>query len=294
MKLTKLFLLAILVSIFAIGCQQQKKEEPAKPEVMEVLSVDSVKISYDVKGKGDVALVFVHGWCCDKTYWKYQVPEFSKNYKVVTLDLAGHGKSTLGRKEYSINSFGMDVANVAKKLGLNRMILIGHSMGGMVIAEASTVLKDKVVGLIGVDTYQDLSRKYSKEEYEQFMEPFKKDFQSTTYNWVTTMFPENADTNLVKAIATDMSEAPSEVGLGAWNGMMNWEPENFFNTVSVPMVSINADLWPTNLEANKNLVPSYQLKMMPGYGHFIQQENPEEFNKLLKETINEIIKPVQK
>ena len=50
-------------------------------------SSDGVEISFDSQGKGKPALVFVHGWCCDKSYWKFQVPHFSKQHKVITIDL---------------------------------------------------------------------------------------------------------------------------------------------------------------------------------------------------------------
>ena len=79
-----------------------------------------------------------------------------KNFKVVSIDLAGHGESGLERKSWTIEAFGGDVAAVVKKLGLKRVILIGHSMGGDVIAEAARQLPGQTVGLIMVDTYKKL------------------------------------------------------------------------------------------------------------------------------------------
>ena len=60
----------------------------APKQAQETLSVDNIIISYNVEGNGKPVLVFVHGWCCDKDYWKYQVAHFSNDYKVVTIDLA--------------------------------------------------------------------------------------------------------------------------------------------------------------------------------------------------------------
>src|SRR5512136_2917958 len=53
-----------------------------------VASKDGVPISYEVHGQGEPTLVFVHGWSCDARYWRAQLAQFSKNHRVVTLDLA--------------------------------------------------------------------------------------------------------------------------------------------------------------------------------------------------------------
>ena len=55
-------------------------------------STDGVRIAYEVHGDGPLALVFVHGWSCNRTFWSAQIEPFAKNYKVVAIDLAGHGE----------------------------------------------------------------------------------------------------------------------------------------------------------------------------------------------------------
>jgi hypothetical protein len=101
------------------------------------ISSDGVRIAYEVHGEGSPALVFVHGWSCDRSYWAGQFEPFSRQFKVVAVDLAGHGDSGLERRAWTIQSFGDDVASVVKKLRLGRVILIGHSMGWDVIPEAA-------------------------------------------------------------------------------------------------------------------------------------------------------------
>ena len=94
-----------------------------------VLSSDNVPIYYEVQGDGEPALVFIHGWCCDRSYWREQMGEFAQQYKVVTVDLAGHGESGLDRKAWTMSAFGEDVVAVVESLGLDKVVLIGHSMG---------------------------------------------------------------------------------------------------------------------------------------------------------------------
>src|SRR4030095_9556238 len=89
-----------------------------------VKSPDSVRIAFEVHGDGMPALIFVHGWSCDRSYWKNQVGTFSKNFKVVAIDLGGHGESGPGRKSWTMEAFGSDAAAVIKKLALKKVILI--------------------------------------------------------------------------------------------------------------------------------------------------------------------------
>ena len=89
-----------------------------------------VRIDYTTTGKADTTLLFVHGAFINKDYWNAQVDFFSPNYKVVTIDLAGHGKSDKNRNDWSIQAFGEDIVRVIKELNLSNIILIGHSLGG--------------------------------------------------------------------------------------------------------------------------------------------------------------------
>jgi len=119
----------------------------------EVLSGDGVPIRYAVRGTGGPALVFVHGWSCDRTYWDAQVRHFAPRHRVVAIDLPGHGESGTGREEWTVEAFGGDVAAVVQHLGLEEVVLIGHSVGGFVVLEAARRIPDKVVGVVGVESW---------------------------------------------------------------------------------------------------------------------------------------------
>jgi pimeloyl-ACP methyl ester carboxylesterase len=284
MRTTSIFLFA------AFMCVSLAAPAFAAPELPAVLSSDGIPLAYDVRGAGEPALVFVHGWCCDRSYWKNQVPYFEKKYTVVTVDLAGHGDSGLGRKDWTIESFGADVAAVVNALGLDKVILIGHSMGGPVNLEAARLLPGKVIGLVGVDTYQDLARQTPPEQRDRFIAAFTADFPAVTRQFVMSMFPANADTALEAGIASDMASAPADVGIGAFKSLMSYDAAAALEKIRIPIRCINADRWPTNVEGNKKLAYSFDVKYMPGRGHFVQLEDPATFNRLLDETIGEIVK----
>ena len=205
-------MIRILILVLMTSCLQKG---PVIPEQGTVLSVDLTEISYTLYGDGETALVFVHCWCCDQGYWRGQVDTFSQDYKVVTIDLAGHGKSGIGRDDYTLQAFGMDVASVVKHLELDKIILVGHSMGGGVVLAAAHLLKEQTLAVIGVDTYQGFQYALSDSMIAQFVKPFRKDFYHTTIGFVHGMFPPDADSGLVIEIAEDMAEGPADVGISA-------------------------------------------------------------------------------
>jgi len=262
----------------------------ASTERLTALSPDGISLSYTVQGKGDPALVFVHCWCCDKSYWDNQVPYFEEKYRVVTIDLGGHGESGSGRGDWTVESFGSDVAAVVKALGLTHVILVGHSMGGEVNLEAARLLSGRVLGLVGVDTYRDFTERIPAEQRDAYLASFAADFPTTTKTFVRGMFPPNADSALVSRIVSDMASAPPEVGIAAMRSIMSHDPAAALKELKLPIWSINTDRWPTNVEGNRKLAHSFNVKYMPGLGHFVLLEDPAAFNALLEETIGEIMK----
>jgi pimeloyl-ACP methyl ester carboxylesterase len=152
-----------------------------------VPSKDGTSISYEIHGAGEPTLVFVHGWNCDARYWRAQLPHFSKNYRVVMLDLAGHGHSGTKRSQYTMKAFGEDVRAVTEATGCRSVILIGHSMGGSVIAEAARLMPNRVIGLIGIDTLENIEYPMTREELQKMIAPLEKDFRSGSRQFVEEM-----------------------------------------------------------------------------------------------------------
>ena len=258
-----------------------------------VASADGVAIHYTDQGAGDPALVFVHGWSCDATYWDEQVTRFAATHRVVAIDLAGHGKSGVERKACTMEAFGADVAAVLKKLDLKGAILVGHSMGGPVAVEAALAAPDRVAGVVAVDDFQNVDLKLPEASIDVFLAPFVADFKASVKGWVPNMFPAGADTALVAAITNDMASAPPAVAISALRNLLFWFGSNMtarLKALPVPLMCINADQQPTLVEPIKALVPGYQLRVLPGSGHFLMREKPAAFNALLAETVAEFAK----
>jgi len=260
-------------------------------------SFDGVPISYEQSGDGEVALVFIHGWSCDSRYWRGQVPFFAGNYRVITIDLAGHGHSGIGRQRYTMKSFGRDVQAVVDAVHVNTVILIGHSMGGAVIAEAARLMPDKIIGLVGVDTLDNVEYPLKREELEQMVMPFERDFPAQVRQFVGEMIVPGTDPELVQWIAGDMAAAPQQEAISSFTEYLTQyvtgEAAAMFEEIHVPVYSVNCGLWPVDAEANRRHMAQFDYTVMKDVGHFLMLERPDEFNTVLKETIDKIVSPRQ-
>lgn len=276
-------LVPLLLAVVISGCasfQDQKQEV-----ISSVLSADDSPISFAVKGTGEPTIVFVHCWTCNHKLWQHQIEYFSDKYRVVWLDLAGHGQSGSTRSEYTMEAFGEDVAAVVNKVGAKRVVLVGHSMGGPVSIEAANLLGDKVVAVVGVDTfYTPFQFPKSEAEIDGFVKPFKKDFSGTSQQLFQSMFTPNVDPELKDSLAEHFADANPEMGISAMYEIFRWNVKN----VPDSLERYSNKLKNINAAPNGNEKPLHRsVTLIPGVGHFVPQVKPEEFNAALSRIISE-------
>ena len=250
-------------------------------------SADGVPIHFTQAGEGDPALIFVHGWTLNGTFWEQQIERFAETYPVVTVDLAGHGRSGSGRDRWTMAAFGGDVAAVADELELERVVLIGHSMGGAVVLEAARLLGGRVAGLVFVDSFFDPDNESSEEEEKEIVELFRADFRGNVGSMSKQyFFTADADSLLKERIASHMSSFDPRIGVAAITELFAYKDWEVIGETDVPMAAINANMYPTNVERLYDY--GVEPYIMEGVGHFLMMEKPEEFNRLLLEAIRDL------
>ncbi|SDM59890.1 Pimeloyl-ACP methyl ester carboxylesterase [Franzmannia pantelleriensis] len=252
-------------------------------------SADGVPIAYEVQGSGEPTLVFIHGWSGDGRYWRGQLPHFAQRHRVVTVDLAGHGHSGQGREAYTLPAFGEDVKAVLDDLEVEQAILVGHSMGGPVSVEAAHLMPERVIGIIGVDTFHDVAADVSEEQRDELLEPLQQDFAPAARQFVASMFSDGTDATLRDWVVQDMAAASPEVAISAMQEMLSrhadGEAAQQFAALTFPVVAINADLWPTDIDANRQLLPEFDAVIMEDSDHFLHMAKPAAFNRELERMI---------
>jgi pimeloyl-ACP methyl ester carboxylesterase len=277
LKTLTISFVALNVLWLLTGCSETPT--PMVPDTF-VASYDKTPIYYDSTGEGDIAIVFVHCWTCNHTFWDNQVLEYAKHYRVVRVDLAGHGASGKGRQDYTIAGFGQDVAAVADALKLKKIVLIGHSMGGPVSVEAEKILKDRVLAVVGVDTfYTPFPVPKTDEEATAFVKPFKDDFAGANKAFLETMFMPSADPRAKQKIIDTVLAADPKIALQALKDIIRWyrfEAESSLARLGNRLWNINTD------PAGKNQPLNERVRLIAGVGHFIPQVAPKTFNDELR------------
>ena len=271
--------MAMTVMLVLAGCSTTVRDN-MRPTTATVESTDGSPIVYGVRGHGEPTIVFVHCWTCNHTFWDAQIEHFSRDHRVIWLDLAGHGESGSHRQRYTMQAFGQDVAAVVKRVGARKVILVGHSMGGPVVVEAAKQLGDRVAGIVGVDTfYTPFKYPASKEAIAAFVKPFETDFRGTSDKMLHSMFTPQADPAVVDTIVGKFSAADPKVGVSAMYELFDWNvhqgPADLQRFSSI-LYNINA------APAGKEPPPNAHVVMVPGVGHFVAQVKPDAFNRALE------------
>jgi pimeloyl-ACP methyl ester carboxylesterase len=189
-----------------------------------------------------------------------------------------------------MGAFGEDVVAVVKELDIDQIILIGHSMAGFVILETARRMPDRTRGLIGVDTLIDFEIQYPKKQVSEWIDAFRMNFVHATTDYVRALFPKNADPVLVEKTVADTSSTPPKIGVGVLEGFFDYQKKELIRAVQevrIPLVCINSDMHPTNIEANRRYMSSFKLKLIRGVGHFPMVEDPKSFNRILEEALEE-------
>ncbi len=270
-------LLACVAAVAAgAGMQTQRANESGF-----VRSADGVRIAFASRGSGTPAVVFIHGGLANRSFWKHQVEPLSARYRVVTLDLAGHGDSGRDRSTWSMAQFARDVQAVALALDLPRVVLVGNSLGGVVALEAAALMPGRVIAVIGVDTLQDGTERDDPAAVRARAQAFARDPLGACRGLIDMLFHPGAYPDLRAWAEQEMCATPASVVVPMLASFEGYDLAGAFRRAGVPIRAINGDLFPTAVERNRTLEPTFDAILMPRAGHYPMLEQPEVFNRLL-------------
>lgn len=249
-------------------------------------SSDQTRVHFEVEGSGSTALLFVHGWLGCGAWWDAQRDYFVEQYRVVQMDLPGHGLSTGFQVDRSSKVYSEAIKNVADQIDVPSIVLIGHSMAGAYVLEASlSIPRTKAVVL--VDTLKNLDQMMSYEQAVSLLfKAYRSDFRNAVENILPKyLFAESTPQQVKERLQREFLENSAEQAVKLIEPLYLMNIPDLAQEIKLPVRSINSDMTPTNREGNQRYVADYDYSSMSKVGHYPMLERPEEFNRVLAETL---------
>ncbi|MEQ1883668.1 MAG: alpha/beta hydrolase [Bryobacteraceae bacterium] len=255
-----------------------------------------IPIQYETYGLGPEALVFIHGWTCDRTFWRGQAPVYTR-YRSLLIDLPGHGESGKPHTAYPMEMFAKSIDAVMKDAGVERATFVGHSLGGPIVYAYLRLFpeKAKAMALVDVDVRKGSAGPMNVEEQRIRMArramimagpTGEKDFHRTVESCFTKQTPES----IKEEIRTKMLATPKYVRIASLTSPSSLPPPKKDETYTLPSIAIQASSPATeiNYRAMKTLFPSLELEIWKGSGHFLMMEDPQRFNQSLEQFLQKL------
>ena len=243
-------------------------------------SLDGTRIHYKTYGKGREALVLIHGWSCNLDYWRDQIPDLEKRSRVIAVDLPGHGQSAKPQVAYTMDLFARAVEAVLRDAGVQRAVLVGHSMGTPIARQFYRKYPKETLAIVIVDGA--LRPFGDKKMMEGFIASLRgPNYKETVTQMLASLAGPQLSPELKERILASSLNTPQQVLVSAMEGMADdsiWGQDK----INVPVLALLAKspFWPAdNEQFYRSIAPNLDYQMWDGVGHFLMMERPKQFSE---------------
>jgi pimeloyl-ACP methyl ester carboxylesterase len=244
---------------------------------------DGVALYYDEDGGGDPPMLFVHGWCCDHTYFAPQFEHFRKEHRCVAVDQRGHGRSDKPEQTYSMSAFAEDLAWVCNEIGVQKPVVVGHSMGGVIATQLAAQFPDLPSAIVLVDAPVAAPRGLREGLAPLFQALRSPGYRETAQGFVADrLFIDADDRERKQRIVDAMASAPQHVMASAFEQIFAWDDDEALPKVTCPVLNIQAAGPLNELPRFQQLCPQLINGQTVGAGHFNQLEVPDQVNAMIE------------
>ena len=272
--------------LFSMACGESSCFAPdatAIPQV-KLLQVQGLagQLRVEDGGEGGMPVIFVHGLGGDRRVWTNQVEHLRLTRRAVALDLRGHGESAPSKEgDYGMQGFASDVLAAADALGIQRFVLVGHSMGGAVVGAVAGKQPDRVAGVLFDDAAGDLT-KVPANDLEGWLQNFNADrYEAFRDEWFGEMLSVARPATRDQVMAT-LKATPREVVAASARSMAHYDPLPALKAYPGPMLALYT-FYNNQPYSLHKVAPNLASKEVSDTSHWIQMDRPSEFNRLMDE-----------
>jgi pimeloyl-ACP methyl ester carboxylesterase len=248
-----------------------------------------VKVHYESYGVGNEAVVFIHGWTCDLTFWREQAPVYQSRRSLL-IDLPGHGESDKPHVAYPMEFFARGIEAVMRDAGVDRAVLVGHSLGGPIVYTFLRLFPEKVKALVLVDAevtapqataaFRDAQKARYANNVRALSGPAGRKYMARQ---IEHMFSDKTPQGWREQIRAKMLATPEHVRVAAVSSPSRLDPPKPGEAFALPVLAVQAaPSTDVKMAAIRKIFPSIQIEKWEGHGHFLMVEDPVRFNQILQ------------
>lgn len=249
---------------------------------------DGVNIYYQITGSKPTAMLFVHGALGNTSWWNAQRDYFKDDYTIALMDLPGHGKSGSERTNWSAEQYAQDIKTVADQLPAEKIILVGHSMSGPYTLAASLLIPN-VKLVILVDTLKNMNQLMDIQQAEELIfKYYRNNFKDAVENMLPHyLFAASTPAVIKEQLQKEFLQYSGEFAAASLAPLYKMDIRSIAKQVTVPVIAINSDAAPVDVDSIRQYIPGYDYKIISGTGHYPMLEKPNEFNLLLSQLLKD-------
>ncbi len=252
---------------------------------------DKLRVRYLTEGQGPLTMVLVHGWTCSAAFWRLQTTDFARLYKVISIDLPGHGKSDKPADlQYSVPLFAQAIDAVMRDAHVTKAIIAGHSMGVPVAAQAIVDHPERFVGFIAVDGAVWRPRAPdAKPRASTFAQRLRSDYIGVASANVEGMFATATPEELREEIRERMLLTPPYVAASASENLSESDVWTHVPLALPTLVVVGGKQRNDDRRAlYEEYFPNLRFELWEEAGHFLMMEQPARFNQSVMEFVFKI------
>lgn len=250
-------------------------------------------------------LLLLHGITLKAGIWQYQLVDLADRFRVVAVDLRGHGCSTAGEEGYGLGRVGRDVATVLEALDLRSTIVVGHSMGGMGLMrfcdDHPAVLDERVAGLVFLATTTGFGSpavghtllrlvsgvivRWGDGRAWKGVPAYRFPPNTLTFAMIRRTFGAKPSPTHIELVRRMLVDVPADCFLPTGFGLLDHDPRADLAATDTPSLIIVGDqdhVTPLrHARRLARLLPRARLEVLAGCGHQVMLERREELAQLL-------------
>jgi pimeloyl-ACP methyl ester carboxylesterase len=251
------------------------------------LSRDDVALGYEEAGAGDPPLLLIHGWGVRRSIFGPLIRAMSGAHRVVAVDLRGYGESDAPMQDYSVEAYACDVAWLASELGVNRPVIVGHSMGGLVALEfasrfdarAAVILECHVAAPPAVAT-----------ALQPALDRLETDaYQTTTGAVLDMLLGKQFDATERARMVAYARGLPQHVLSRTLRASVAYDSQKAAARVCCPILYVGSSTPYADIPRFRELCPQLVTGQLVGCGHYFPLEVPDQLNPMIRRFLDVIV-----